>query len=387
MQYIDESLLEYCKTKRQEEVLRSYLKHNDIAKVSEELATRPSYIKRIINNLLSVSSKKGNDKKHNIGFPLADWETMGGRSALVNEQKGEIVLQWYKTKEDKTKTRDMILSTVNALASEIKPSLPKPIPAIVSEDLLSCYILTDYHLGMMAKYSESGTDWDLDIAEETLYRYFDEAIDMTPPSKHAVLAQLGDFLHFDGLMAVTPTSQHVLDSSSRFYLMIEAAVRVIRKVLDKLLCKHQEVTLLMMEGNHDIASSFWLREFFHILYENEPRIFVEKSPKPYTYIEHGKTSLFFHHGHLKKMNDVSSVFASLFREVFGRTEFSYGHIGHYHHSKVIENSLMTIEQHQTLTPKDAHSSRHGYMSDRSGQVITYHKRSGEVSRIRVRPII
>jgi len=40
-----------------------------------------------------------------------------------------------------------------------------------------------------------------------------------------------------------------------------------------------------------------------------------------------------------------------------------------------------------LTPKDAHSSRHGYMSDRSGQVITYHKRSGEVSRIRVRPII
>lgn len=68
MQYIDESLLDHCKTKRQEEVLKSYLVHHDIQKVSEELNTRPSYIKRILNNLLAVSSKKGMTKNTILVF-------------------------------------------------------------------------------------------------------------------------------------------------------------------------------------------------------------------------------------------------------------------------------------------------------------------------------
>ena len=48
-----------------------------------------------------------------------------------------------------------------------------------------------------------------------------------------------------------------------------------------LLQKHERVVLIMAEGNHDMASSAWLREVFSTFYESEPRITVDTSPYPY----------------------------------------------------------------------------------------------------------
>ncbi|MGT0185466.1 winged helix-turn-helix domain-containing protein, partial [Salmonella enterica subsp. enterica serovar Enteritidis] len=50
---------------------------------------------------------------------------------------------------------------------------------------------------------------------------------------------------------------------------------------------------------------------------------------------------------------------------------------------VKETNLLIVEQHQTLAAKDEYSSKGGYYSGRSANVITYHKRYGEVSRISI----
>jgi hypothetical protein len=236
----------------------------------------------------------------------------------------------------------------------------------------------------MAWHREGGADWNLKIAEDQLLRWIEEAIVLVPNSKYAILANLGDFLHFDGLIPVTPTNAHVLDAAGRFQEIVAAATRILRKVIDRLLEKHELLHVLMLEGNHDLASSVWLREMFFNLYENEPRISVERSPRPYYCVEFGETSLFFHHGHLTNMTRLSEAFASTFRPVFGRTKFSYGHTGHRHHAQVIETSLMIIEQHQTLVAKDSHTSRHAYNSQRAAQVITYDKNGGESNRVRIK---
>jgi hypothetical protein len=143
----------------------------------------------------------------------------------------------------------------------------------------------------------------------------------------------------------------------------------------------------MAEGNHDLASSVWLKELFVAFYEDEPRITVDNNPTPFHCFEWGETSLFFHHGHKKRLNDISKAFAGMYRDVFGRTKYSYAHMGHLHHKHVKEDQLMVVEQHQTLAAKDAHSARGGYISQRSASVITYSKKAGEVSRSIIRPEI
>jgi hypothetical protein len=160
-------------------------------------------------------------------------------------------------------------------------------------------------------------------------------------------------------------------------------IRVLRKVIDMLLAKHPRLHIIMADANHDPVSAIWLREWLAVLYEDEPRITVDKSPNPYNAFEFGKVALFFHHGHKRKVTNVSEVFAAQFREMFGRTKYAYAHTGHLHHIDVKENNLMIVEQHRTLAAQDAYSARGGYLSGRDAQVITYHRDFGEVSRVRI----
>jgi hypothetical protein len=97
------------------------------------------------------------------------------------------------------------------------------------------------------------------------------------------------------------------------------------------------------------------------------------------------TSLFFHHGHKKRMEQIDRVFTAKFRDVFGRTQQTYAHMGHLHHQKTLESSLMTVEQHRTLAAPDAYASRGGWLSGRDAKVITYHKEHGEVFRVTINP--
>ena len=80
--------------------------------------------------------------------------------------------------------------------------------SIEDKDLLTLITMTDSHVGMLAWDKETGEDWDLGIAERCLTQTFCQMIDAAPASAIGILNQLGDFLHFDSLVPITPTSKH-----------------------------------------------------------------------------------------------------------------------------------------------------------------------------------
>lgn len=292
---------------------------------------------------------------------------------------------WISSNADLERQQEMLFETAKALAEQIPKEKPITYTGVSDSDLLACYVISDYHLGMLAWDEETGANWDLNIAEDVLIDWFRRSIHSAEGAHTAILCNLGDFLHWDGLDAVTPTSGHVLDADSRFPKIVGVAIRVLRRVVNMLLESHEHVHIIMAEGNHDLSSSVWLRALFAEKYADNPRVTVDNTPSPYYAYEWGDTSLFFHHGHKKKMGAISEVFASKFREVFGRTKYSYGHVGHRHHWDGKENGLMIIEQHNTLAAPDSHSSRAGYNSQRRASVITYSKRDGEEERFTKRP--
>jgi hypothetical protein len=309
--------------------------------------------------------------------------SVGGVSTLYDDE-GNIKIQWVKSKADETQKAEAVMREVfDALKDQLPRAKPVKAPERAPTDLLNLYVLTDFHLGLMSWHEETGANYDLDIAEKLMVDWFAEAIKLSPKAGKAVFCQLGDFMHWDGMDAVTPASKHLLDADTRFQKLVRVAIRVMRQVITMLLAKYPTVHIVAAEGNHDPASSIWLREWLFAFYENEPRVTVDLSPDPYYCVEHGLTSLFFHHGHKRKPSNVDSVFTAKFREVFGRTKFSYGHMGHLHHIEVKETNLMVVEQHRTLAAQDAYASRGGWISGRDAQVITYHAERGEVARQRI----
>lgn len=315
-------------------------------------------------------------------------EKLRGRSNLYKEGQAEPVLEWIKTSADAEAQRAIQLAAVQALAAEIPRVAPLPGPADGSTEASLCnlYTLTDSHVGMLAWHREGGADWDLKIAEATLVGCFERMVASSPPARVGVVNQLGDFLHYDSAVsAITPLHGHILDADGRMPKMAETAVRILRRVVDFALSRHELVVVLLAEGNHDITSSVWLRVLFRALYENEPRVQVIDSELPYYVHQHGECLLAFHHGHLKKNDQLPILFASQFPVAWGSTTKRYAHTGHRHHTDEKEHSGMTVHQHPTLAARDAYAARGGWIAHRQVTALTYHARFGEVARNTVTP--
>lgn len=352
---------------------------------NKEIAEKHSCSERNIQYRRKRLAEKGFAPKHDMIHEVPAPFLVKGTSTLYKD--GKSVLQWVKTKIDPEREVEMIKEFIEGISSELPraEAVEAPGLSLRQERHLNLFPITDYHLGMLAWGEETGDDWDMKIAEALVIKWLQRAIASAPQAGTAVLANIGDFMHWDGLSAVTPASQHVLDADSRYPKLVRVAVRIIRKMIQMLLETHDKVHVIMAEGNHDESGSVWLRETLPIIYEKEPRITFDQNPDPYYCYEFGKVALGFHHGHKANFKRVESAMLGKFRAIFGRTEYFYCHTGHLHHLKMDETSTMVIEQHRTLAAKDAYASRGGWLSQRAASVITYDSEFGEVSRSVITP--
>jgi hypothetical protein len=367
-------------TVRQIEYLDAIEKYGSGRKAAIALGVNKSTLNEAIVSLKKRAAKSL-PSLHDYTKKVPDGYIIKGVS-----QYDSVERKWVKSSIDDKAQQEALKAAVEALCAEIVPVAKVPYLGTSNDSLCNVYTLTDSHVGMLAWGKESGQDWDLAIAEQTLVGCFSQMVDGAPKASTCVIAQLGDFLHYDSaISAVTPMHGNVLDADGRMPKMVKVAIRILRTVIDLALKKHEKVVLLLAEGNHDISSSVWLRAMFQALYENEPRIEVIDSELPYYTYQHGNTMLGWHHGHLSKKEALPILFASQFPKVWGATTKRYIHCGHQHHTDIKEHSGVTVEQHPTLAARDAYAARGGWIAERQVSAITYSDKYGQVARNTVTP--
>jgi hypothetical protein len=382
---IDPKLIEFA-TVRQVEYIQAIEQHGSMRAAARALGVAKNAVQESMNRLKASASARGYAPEFDLQHPVAPGQMLKGTSTLYKD--GQPVLQWVKTRADAAQLEEFMRAAASAMAEELPRARPAKAPRATNDKLASVYTLTDSHVGALCWHRENLTpngDWDLAIAEQTLTGCFEHMVQASPPARVGIVAQLGDFLHSDGLEAKTPTSGHILDQDGRFPKVVQTAIRILRRVIGFALERHEKVVVLMAEGNHDLASSVWLRAMFKALYENEPRVEVIDSELPYYVYQHGETMLAWHHGHLKKNDQLPLLFASQFPKVWGGTTKRYAHTGHRHHFEEKEHSGMSVVQHSTLVARDAYAARGGWMSERQCTAITYHSEFGQVCRNTVTP--
>ncbi|MFM9829717.1 MAG: hypothetical protein ACKVOB_13410 [Sphingomonas sp.] len=308
-----------------------------------------------------------------------------GKVTVQRNASGGVERTWERQSPDADAQRAVLDAMFEAVRAEIAPVAATALPGFTRANLLTLYTLTDFHLAMLAWHREGGADWDIKIAETTGIAAMQAMVDGAPDSEWAIVNIQGDFTHTDGYKPITPGHGHLLDADSRFGKIADVSIRMIRQLVALALQKHGRIKLLICEGNHDQLTSLWLRKLFGVLYEQEPRVMVEDSELPYYVHQHGQTMLAFHHGHLKKNDQLPLLFAAQFPIVWGATTKRYAHCGHRHHCEEKEHSGMTVVQHPTLAARDAYAARGGWISERAAQAITYHLKYGKVGSNMVTP--
>lgn len=380
---IDTTLLSYA-TARQIEYLEAIETHGSQTKAAKALGIHRRSLDRALQDLKRKAALQGYSPEHDMTKTVPIGFKVKGVSTFYDED-GKPRGQWVKSTLDAEAQEAMMRSAFEAMAEDLPRVAPVKAPKAVEHSLATLYTFTDCHVGMLSWKHETGADWDLEIAERTLVGCFERMIEASPNARTGIICQLGDFLHQDSVEPVTPTSRHLLDADGRFAKVVATAIRILRRIVDGALKKHETVVVVMAEGNHDISSSIWLRVMFKALYENEPRVLVIDSVLPYYVHQHGSTMLAFHHGHLKKNDQLPLLFAAQFPRIWGDTVKRYAHTGHRHHVEEKEHSGMLVVQHPTLAARDAYAARGGWLAERQVRAITYHSSHGEVGRMTVVP--
>lgn len=317
--------------------------------------------------------------EHGEEFKVPPGHGVKGVSALT-DANGRIIQQWTKTKEGELDPIELA-ERIRGAMQDVPAVSPLTPPASCDLDSLTLYPLADWHVGLHAWGREVGESWDLKIAEERIGAAVDSVVSRSPASGTAVVLGGGDLTHSDDRTNATPTSKHLLQVDGRYPKVIDTAIRLVARTVDRARERHDEVVLRVLEGNHDphahVAVTYAMAE----RYRNEPRVTVDLSPSPFWRFQFGKVMLAATHGHLLKgpaYKEMPAIMASYWPEMWGATKHRFAHTFHYHHRErhIDEHGGVVTEIHQAPIPQDVHAFGAGYFSGRSLQSATYHRDLG-----------
>ena len=332
-----------------------------------------------------VEQRIANCKRRGL-LPLASGNSVDSGQILrgtstLYDSAGNIKQQWVKSDADKFAQLDSIREAITLLTSELQP-LP-PILQIIptTDETATLYISNDIHFGALMWAPESGTDWDLPIAVDTVKAAYDYLFASSPSSRVGIVTDLGDLMEVDSFKNLTPQSGNPLAVDGRFPKIMRAAYGALVYAIQRALEKHEQVYFINIAGNHDMTVGHAIREVIRAVFADNPRVIIDDSPSAIKYFQHGQTLLQFAHGDGLKMRDAGEVMAHDCEDIFSSTKYRYAHFGHTHKDAVYDGRLCRSESHRNLAPLNDWAAHKGFRRQLGTmKSITYHSDKGEISR-------
>lgn len=374
-----QDLMQYA-TERQREVLEALQTEGGAAAAAKKLGVNRGTIWSAQKAVKDKAAKQGYSPEHDLKHPVPDGFKLKGASTLYDMTTGQAKIQWVKSTIDHARQEEIYREAMQAMAEELPKESPVNPPELSEENLAAVYPVGDHHYGLLCWSAETGEDYDISIGKKLLHGAIDYLVEYSPSCNQAVIILLGDFMHYDSFEAVTPAHKNLLDADGRFPKMVRAAIKSIRYMIKRSLQKHANVHVIIEIGNHDPSSSIFLTECLHNIYEDEPRITIDRSPSHFHYYRFGKCLIGTHHGDKVKPEKLPLIMASDRAADWGDTDYRYWYTGHIHHDSVKDYAGCRWESFRVLPPEDAYAMNAGYRSGRDMKAIILHKDHGEIVR-------
>lgn len=344
-------------------------------------------VRTTVTSVLRAVQRKAartDPRQHDYTKPLPDGFHLRGVSQHLGPN-GEVLSQWVKSQADAEEIARRWAEAVAEIAAPFRGLSKFVVPPKGTGHLLCVLPVGDPHIGLYAWGEETGgSNFDLKIAEAQLVAAVDHLIEESPPSGECLILNLGDAIHADSQQERT-NSGHQLDVDSRWTRVIQTAVRIFRRMIDRALERHATVRVDTRRGNHDPHSSMVLAMVLAAYYENNPRVIVNVDPAAFWYFQFGANLIATTHGDTTKHDRLPLIMAHDRPAEWGATRFRKWFVGHVHHSSVKEYPACEVETFNTMAPRDAWHAAAGYRSKQQLRLDVYHPEHGEVARYTFNP--
>lgn len=252
-------------------------------------------------------------------------------------------------------------------------------------DYLAIMGLFDVHFGKRCWGKETGSNYDVSIAEE-IYQNAIEDLMTSIGGKEVsrYLLPIGnDFFHMDNAKNTT-TAGTQMDVDGRYAQVIEAGEMAVVKAVERLLTR-APVDIVWVPGNHDTTNSYHLARFLWSWFHNNDSVSVDFGPSKRKYYSWGSTLIGLTHGNVEPIASLPNLMATERPEEWldSKTGSREWLIGHWHQSrkwvtKTTETSQGTVVRAlMSLSGTDSWHHDHGYIGNhQAAEVYLYERKSG-----------
>lgn len=246
--------------------------------------------------------------------------------------------------------------------------------------------ITDHHFAKLAWDMETGDSYDIKIAKKY---YIDAIKDLLSKASHLsidkILMPIGnDLFNFDGIRNETSAGTPQ-DSDSRWTKVFRVVSETLIEVID--ICRQvADVDVVIVPGNHDRATCFYLGEFLYAWYRLDKHVKIDNSPTLRKYYQYGKTLIGLTHGSEEKHANLPLLMSREAKHEWAISDFYEYQIGHWHRKKMTEYvsgdtyNGVQVRVLPSLTGTDAWHYSKGFVKGvKSALGIVYDKHEGCVA--------
>ena len=217
----------------------------------------------------------------------------------------------------------------------------------------------------------------LEGEDESWVPYISEMMKSTN-SGHGLLVFGGDFFHVDNTKNTTVSGTQLTVSKSAPDL-IRAAYQEAYRILKLAMLRYPgRLRVVVLDGNHDASMSygllFSLQETLKCLKERPFEVI--SNGETLTVTSFGDNMLAFEHGDGPKGVRINDVLSGEYRELWGKTKFTYLHKGHLHHVNDVEIGPVLHQQNPSAVRADGYHSKNGFFGTPALRLHTYHHEAG-----------
>ena len=378
-------LLNFCESERQRQVVELRRDGLSVKEVALKIGIAERNVQQACKRVKDNAARQGYSPEHDMTHTVPRGFSVKGVSTYYNDE-GQPVGQWVKSQADTQALFEQALEDFKqGLVEDVKGKAKRVDKPTDSKDknLAACYLIGDHHLGMRAWNKETGQDdYDIDISCRMLFNAVDT---LTHASQHAhtgILVNLGDFFHANNIKNETGSGTP-LDVDGRAGMVIEAAGRLYKRLITRMLESHKEVWIINVRGNHDPDAALWLNAMIKMYYENEKRVKVFDNYNKFINFTWGDNLVVMHHGDKINVQRIYETITRVLAKEWGESKHRFAWTGHIHHKQAHEIGGLHHESWNVLPPPDAWHAASGYGSSRSMTAVLLHKTFGEHSRFKV----
>jgi len=330
------------------------------------------------------------------GSPLVTENEKGGKATLwtrrsrkpMHEPMYQIKV-WLKRMVAVETARGLLTGMLN----EFKKQAPKQ--KRISKPIKSGHLLEvsifDLHLGKLAWKPESGTDYDLKIAQSGFWEALEALLERSKgfPIERIVFPIGNDFFNVDN-MANETTAGTPQREDGRWQKSFVLGRKLMVDGINRLR-EIAPVDVIIIPGNHDMERVFYLGDALSGWLSQTADVSVDNSPQTRKYYQYGQNLIGYTHGKEEKHANLPLIMAAEEPAKWAATKFREFHIGHYHHKKEIhfqpidEHQGIRVRQIPSLCPADDWHKLRGYNSLRAAEVHIWNKNQGCVGSFSFSP--